>query len=72
MGNSKIVTLHVRRRQNEGDERGINSAEETTVYMVDYTSTPGVKVTIHKWLTESDDLLRKIKYSEMFDESSQF
>ncbi|WP_436455434.1 DUF1541 domain-containing protein [Lysinibacillus capsici] len=56
MGNSKIVTLHVQRRQNEG---GINSAEETTVYMVDYTSTPGVKVTIHKWLTESDDLLRK-------------
>ena len=59
MGNSNIVTLHVQRRQNEGDERGINSAEETTVYMVDYTSTPGVKVTIHKWLTESDDLLRK-------------
>lgn len=59
MGNSKIVTLHVQRRQNEGDERGINSAEETTVYMVDYTSTTGVKVTIHKWLTESDDLLRK-------------
>lgn len=59
MGNSKIVTLHVQRRQNEGDERGINSAEETTVYMVDYTSTPGVKVTIHKCLTESDDLLRK-------------
>ncbi|WP_411710936.1 DUF1541 domain-containing protein [Lysinibacillus capsici] len=59
MGNSKIVTLHVQRRQNEGDERGINSTEETTVYMVDYTSTPGVKVTIHKWLTESDDLLRK-------------
>ncbi|WP_411825107.1 DUF1541 domain-containing protein [Lysinibacillus capsici] len=59
MGNSKIVTLHVQRRQNEGDERGINSAEETTVYMVDYISTPGVKVTIHKWLTESDDLLRK-------------
>ncbi|MED3798220.1 DUF1541 domain-containing protein [Lysinibacillus capsici] len=59
MGNSKIVTLHVQRRQNEGDERGINSTEEITVYMVDYTSTPGVKVTIHKWLTESDDLLRK-------------
>lgn len=49
----------MQRRQNEGDERGINSTEETTVYMVDYTSTPGVKVTIHKWLTESDDLLRK-------------
>jgi len=59
LGNSKIVTLHVQRRQNEGDERGINSAEETTVYMVNYTSTSGVKVTIHKWLTESDDLLRK-------------
>jgi len=59
LGNSKIVTLHVQRRQNEGDERGINSTEEITVYMVDYTSTPGVKVSIHKWLTESDDLLRK-------------
>lgn len=59
MGNSKIVTLHVQRRQNEGDERRINSTEETTVYMVDYTSTPGLKVSIHKWLTESDDLLRK-------------
>jgi len=59
LGNSKIVTLHVQRRQNEGDERGINSTEEITVYMVDYTSTPGVKVTIHKRLTESDDLLRK-------------
>ncbi|RDV32068.1 hypothetical protein C7B89_10115 [Lysinibacillus capsici] len=59
MGNSKIVTLHVQRRQNEGDGRGINSAEETTVYMVNYTSTSGVKITIHKWLTESDDLLRK-------------
>lgn len=32
----------------------IDSAEETTVYMVDYTSTTGEKVTNHKWVTESE------------------
>lgn len=32
----------------------IDSAEETTVYMVDYTSTTGEKVTNHKWITESE------------------
>lgn len=32
----------------------IDSAEETTVYMVDYTSTTGDKVTNHKWVTGSE------------------
>lgn len=32
----------------------IDSAEKTTVYMVDYTSTTGEKVKNHKWVTESE------------------
>jgi hypothetical protein len=33
----------------------IDSAEQTTVYMVDYTDTEtGEKVTYHKWVTESE------------------
>jgi len=33
----------------------IDSAEQTTVYMVDYTpTTGGEKVTNHKWVTESE------------------
>lgn len=33
----------------------IDSAEKTTVYMIDYTSTTnGEKVTNHKWVTESE------------------
>ncbi|MBM7647761.1 hypothetical protein JOC78_000701 [Bacillus ectoiniformans] len=36
-------------------EATIDSAEETTVYMVDYTpTTGGEKVTNHKWVTESE------------------
>lgn len=38
----------------EGVTAEIDSAEETTVYMVDYTSTTGEKVTNHKWVTESE------------------
>lgn len=38
----------------EGATAEIDSAEETTVYMVDYTSTTGEKVTNHKWVTESE------------------
>lgn len=38
----------------EGATAEIDSAEETTVYMVDYTSTTGDKVTNHKWVTESE------------------
>lgn len=32
----------------------IDSAEQTTVYMVDFTTTNGEKVTNHKWVTESE------------------
>jgi hypothetical protein len=39
----------------DGATAEINSAEQTTVYMVDYTSTEsGEKVTNHKWVTESE------------------
>lgn len=32
----------------------IDSAEQTTVYMVDFTSTSGEEVKNHKWVTESE------------------
>ena len=32
----------------------IDSAEQTTVYMVDFTTTDGEKVTNHKWVTETE------------------
>ncbi|KGR86167.1 YdhK family protein [Lysinibacillus odysseyi] len=38
----------------EGAHAVIDSAEKTTVYMVDYTSANGEKVTNHKWVTESE------------------
>ena len=39
----------------EGATVVIDSAEQTTVYMVDYTSTTdGEKVTNHQWVTESE------------------
>ncbi|MFC7687029.1 YdhK family protein [Ureibacillus sp. GCM10028918] len=39
----------------QGAEAAIDSAIETTVYMVDYTSsTTGEKVKNHKWVTESE------------------
>lgn len=39
----------------EGATATIDSAEQTTVYMVDYTpTTGGEKVTNHKWVTESE------------------
>lgn len=39
----------------KGAEAVIDSAEETTVYMVDYTpANGGEKVTNHKWLTEDE------------------
>lgn len=37
----------------DGAEATIDSAEQTTVYMVDYTSK-GEKVKNHKWVTESE------------------
>lgn len=38
----------------EGATATIDSAEVTTVYMVDYTSTTGEVVKNHKWVTESE------------------
>lgn len=38
----------------KGAEATIVGAYDTTVYMVDYTSTAGEKVTNHKWLIESE------------------
>ena len=39
----------------KGANAVIDSAQQTTVYMVDYTSTTsGEKVTKHKWVTESE------------------
>ena len=38
----------------DGATATIDSATETTVYMVDYTSTTGEKVVYHKWVTESE------------------
>ena len=32
----------------------IDSAEQTTVYMVDFTTTTGEEVKNHKWVTESE------------------
>ncbi|HWL25196.1 MAG TPA: YdhK family protein [Ureibacillus sp.] len=38
----------------QGATATIDSAEKTTVYMVDYTSTTGEQVKNHKWVTESE------------------
>lgn len=38
----------------QGAEATIDSAIETTVYMVDYTSSKGEKVKNHKWVTENE------------------
>ncbi|WP_067724828.1 YdhK family protein [Oceanobacillus damuensis] len=38
----------------EGATATIDTAEETTVYMVDFTTTDGEEVTNHKWVTESE------------------
>lgn len=38
----------------DGATATIDSAEQTTVYMVDYTSTTGEEVKNHKWVTESE------------------
>jgi hypothetical protein len=38
----------------KGATATIDSAEQTTVYMVDYTSTTGEEVKNHKWVTESE------------------
>jgi hypothetical protein len=38
----------------EGVTAEIDSAEATTVYMVDFTTTDGEEVTNHKWVTEGE------------------
>ena len=38
----------------QGTLATIDSANETTVYMVDYTANSGEQVTNHKWVTESE------------------
>jgi hypothetical protein len=38
----------------KGIEAIIDSAQQTTVYMVDYTSTDGEQVKNHKWVIESE------------------
>lgn len=38
----------------EGVTATIDSAEETTVYMVDFTTADGEEVKNHKWVTESE------------------
>lgn len=49
------VTLHANHMEGMmGATATIDSVEETTVYMVDFTSATGEKVTNHKWVTESE------------------
>lgn len=38
----------------KGAQGTIETAQETTVYMVDFTSTTGEKIVNHKWLIESE------------------
>lgn len=38
----------------DGVTATIDFAEQTTVYMIDFTTTDGEKVTNHKWVTESE------------------
>ncbi|WP_277584264.1 YdhK family protein [Psychrobacillus antarcticus] len=51
---SEVVLIAGHMEGMEGATAEIDSAEETTVYMVDFTSTTGDKVTNHKWVTESE------------------
>ncbi|TCI24122.1 DUF1541 domain-containing protein [Exiguobacterium sp. SH5S13] len=38
----------------DGTTATIDSVEETTVYMIDFTLESGEKVTNHKWVTEDE------------------
>lgn len=51
-----VVTIEADHMEGmDGVTAEIDSSEQTTVYMVDYTSTAGgEKVTNHKWVTESE------------------
>ncbi|WP_110111849.1 YdhK family protein [Bacillus sp. CGMCC 1.16541] len=49
------VTLEANHMEGmNGAKATIESAEETTVYMIDYTSTDGEEVKNHQWVTESE------------------
>ncbi|WP_445326887.1 YdhK family protein [Solibacillus sp. FSL W7-1464] len=48
----KIIADHMEGMK--GATAIIDSVEKTTVYMVDYISTTGEKVTNHKWVTERE------------------
>ncbi|MFY3790260.1 YdhK family protein [Ureibacillus sp. MALMAid1270] len=51
----KEVTINANHMEGmQGATATIDSAEETTVYMIDFTSTTGEQVTNHKWVTESE------------------
>ncbi|WP_144513265.1 YdhK family protein [Bacillus sp. FJAT-22090] len=51
---TKVILTAEHMEGMEGATAEIDSAEETTVYMVDFTSTTGEKVANHKWVTESE------------------
>lgn len=49
------VTLNTEHMEGmDGAKAEIDSADETTVYMVDFKTTDGEKVTNHKWVTEGE------------------
>lgn len=49
------VTLNANHMEGmDGATATIDSAIETTIYMVDFTSTSGEKIINHKWVTESE------------------
>ena len=52
-GDEAVVTADHMEGMN-GATATIDSAEETTVYMVDFTTADGEEVMNHKWLTESE------------------
>ena len=52
--NSKVVLNADHMEGMQGATATIDSVEETTVYMVNYTSSTGEKVENHKWVTESE------------------
>lgn len=56
LGQGTEVTIEADHMEGmEGATAEIDSAEKTTVYMIDYTpTTGGEKVTNHKWVTESE------------------
>lgn len=56
LGQGTEVTIEADHMEGmEGATAEIDSAEQTTVYMIDYTpTTGGEKVTNHKWVSESE------------------